>query len=100
MKISVQSVDWKENFPAKTVKAAFDIVGGEQHMYDYVQDCVNTKIAIFSSDELTDIELDQLWDAGDLCLSDVVFWEGDSIESVITEVEEYVKSQDEYRHER
>ena len=72
MRVAQWAVDWKEEFKMKDLTRLSKLVGGQQLMYDYQQDCVDVKVVYLSSHPLTNQQLDRLWEAGDLWCDDLM----------------------------
>ena len=90
MKITQLSADWKEDVSIDDVCTALNAVGPGGHAYDYDQSTTDSKIMIFSSEELTQKQLDELWVIGDLWTEDQV-WVGESFEDILKKIKAYVE---------
>ncbi len=85
LKIAMLEVDWKDSFSPKMVKDARREVGGDAMTYDFNQTNVDAKILFVSSAPLTDAQLEQLWNAGDLATGDQT-WVGKDFDDVLAQV--------------
>ena len=63
--------------------------GGSKCVYPYDQDNVDSKVMVFSSDRLTQRQLDILWEEGDLYTSDRI-WTGNTFEDIVEQILKHI----------
>lgn len=94
IRIAQLSCDWKDRIRASEINRAAKDVGGLGVCCDYPQDVVDSHVMYVASVELTDEQLDALWNAGDLGTQDEDFWEGDSVEDIVEQLKKHEEEQE------
>jgi hypothetical protein len=90
MRIAMRTARDGTRLTPAVVNEAFDSVGGERHMFDVNAGGVAIfSTAIFSSEDLTDDQLDEIWNAGKFWVSDLKFWEGE-YNNIISKINKFV----------
>ena len=88
MKITQLECDWKDNFTGKELNKAGKSVGGKAIFYDYDQGEVDAKVMFVSSHDLSQSQLDELWNEGDLYTGDKI-WSGKNFKEILTKIKKY-----------
>lgn len=94
MRIAQSSCDWKDSLSDEEIRTGCLSVGGEKLIYQYDQDNVDSKVVYYSSHPLSDEQLDELWEAGDLFTGDNDYWEG-SFKEIISQIRHHMEKQGE-----
>jgi hypothetical protein len=91
VRIAQLSCDWKESITGEELSKAIKDVDTSSGAFvsDYPQDAVDSKVMFVSSVELTQQELDLLWESGDLGTGDKDAWEGDSVADIAAQLREH-----------
>lgn len=97
MRIAMRTTKQGTQLVPAVVKEAFDLVGGGKFMVD--ADNAFGRTVIFSSEDLTDSQVDEIWNAGELWVADLMFWEADDFNGIISKIKEFVEEQDECDYE-
>lgn len=87
MKLTQLNCDWKDDFGgAELVQAMGECGGGKASVIPYdVLSEVDSLVLVVSSEPLTDDQLDELWEAGDLLTSEDV-WQDDTFEGILKQI--------------
>ncbi len=89
MRITQLSVDWKDEFDGEEIATFSDQVGGSKCVYPYDQNNVDSKVMVISSDQLTQKQLDILWEEGDLYTGDRI-WTDETFEDIVMQILKYI----------
>lgn len=90
VRIAQLQCDWKDRIADNEINKARKDVGGVGYCCDYDQGEVDSKVMFVSSINLTWEQLNALWNAGDLMMGDRDFWEGDSVEEIVEQLDKYL----------
>ncbi len=96
MRLIMLECDWKDNLTGKEFRKACKQVGGEEQIYDFDQDDVDSKIWFVCSHELREEQLRELWIVGDLYTCDGPddgMWKGRNYEGILKKIDIFAKSQ-------
>lgn len=93
MKLTMLSVDWKEDFDGGDITQVIKDVGGKKLVYNYDQNTADDKITYFSSHPLTTKQLDELWEKGDFYTGDRV-WSGKDFKDILKKIIKYVENEE------
>jgi hypothetical protein len=92
VKLSMYQIDWKEDPDMDEVRKLQKKVGGKSLIYQVSQDEVDSKVYLICSKGLSIVQIDEIWEHGDLYTSDRI-WRGVSIASIIEQLKDYVSKE-------
>jgi len=87
MRIVMLECDWKDEITSNEINDALDTVGGRRLVYPFDQSMVDSKIMYISSHELSESDLGELFEAGDLITAQFNYVEGKSLREIIEKLE-------------